>query len=198
MVVKVRTSFKTSGHDPLPLSTLPGFLLTQGESQASPWLQASEICLGLPHYLASPLTLDAPTSAVCTSYSLCLPYSSHTSSSCFYTAVTISARPYSKFQHPHWPYTPDSSSYSVCLSFLIAIATPPNISDLLIYVSWFCCSLSSKMWTQWKAGIAVWLIDLSSTPEQGPYHESCEINIFLINELLKHKHFLWIQKLDGC
>ena len=115
----------------------------------------------LPHYRTSPLTLDAPTSAVCSSYSLCLLCSPDTSSPCFYIAVAISMRPYSKFQHPRWPYTPDSLSYSVCLSFLIAIATPPKISDLLIYVSWFYCSLSSESWAQWRQELLFdWLIDL--------------------------------------
>lgn len=177
MVVKARTSFKISGHDPLLLSTLPGFLLTQGESQASPWLQASEICLVLPHYLTSPLTLDAPTPAVCTSYSLCLPCSPHSLSTLLHSCHRL---------------------YEALFKVSAPIPTLHSWLPLILCVfifSYSNCHTSKNIWftdlcklilllpllqnvSPVKAGIAVQLIDLSSVPKQGLHHKSCGINIF--------------------
>ena len=83
----------------------------------------------------------------------------------------------------------------LCLSFLIAIATPPKISDLLIYVSWFCCSLSSKMWAQWRQELLFnWLIYLQCQNR----HWSVLNSVFLIlsfKPTFSFSSFTFIKKL---
>lgn len=96
-------------------------------------------------------------------------------------------RPYSKFQHPHWPYTWFPLILCV-LIFFIAIATPPKISDLLIYKLILLLPLSGKV--ELSEGRNCYLIGwLIFSARTGPALWELWNKHFLINELLKYKYF---------